>query len=79
MHVGIDVREFPKLFITNVKRNNESSLNIKSAIARITNLMQHELKTYVGWILQPMESKYQVFCGVVKKNYLARSLKLLEY
>lgn len=55
MHVKIDVREFQKLFIMNVKRNNESSLNVKSAVARITNLMQHELKTYVGWILKLIE------------------------
>lgn len=67
MHVEIDVCEFPKLLITNDKRNNESSLNVKSAEARITNLMQHELKTYVGWILKLIESKYQVICGVIKK------------
>lgn len=50
MHVEIDVREFRKLFIMNVKRNNESSFNVKYAEARITHIMQHELKTYVGWI-----------------------------
>lgn len=61
MYVEIGVREFRKLFIMNVKTNNGSSLNFKSAVARITNVMQHELKTYVGWILKLIEYKYQVF------------------
>lgn len=67
MYVEIDVLEFRKLFIMNVKTNNESSRKVKSAVAIITNLIQHELKTYVGWILKLIHSEYQVLCSVILK------------